>query len=162
MGTTALNYRLPGERGYEVSASALDRHSFKDARIGVEVIQTFGSGGSTYNHEEVFALRGFVGHELMSGRGEWEAEASYSTTKDTNVGVACASVGPADTCFGSSTGSVLSGGGTLYYRVNHDWFLIGQAFLSHQAVTSTSLGMAQAADPSVNDLTGYFRIAYRF
>ena len=162
MGTAALNYRLPGERGYEISASILDRHSYKDARIGIEALQTFGSGGSTYNHEDVFVLRGFVGHDLMSGRGEWEAEASYSTAKDTNVGVACAAVGPADTCFGSSKGSVISAGGTLYYRINHDWFVIGQAFISHQELTAVPVGMTQAADPAVNDLTGYLRIAYRF
>ncbi|CAN5286004.1 hypothetical protein BH11MYX1_BH11MYX1_27940 [soil metagenome] len=161
-GTAALNYRLPGERGYEVSASVLDRHSIKDARIGVEALQTFGSGGSTYNHEDVFVLRGFVGHDLMSGRGEWEVEASYSTTKDINVGVACAAVGPADTCFGSAKGTVISGGGTLYYRINHDWFLIGQAFISHQALTAVPVGTTQPEDPAVNDLTGYFRIAYRF
>ena len=99
----------------------------------------------------------------MSGRGEWELEASYSTTKDMNVGVACGGVGAdVSTCFGSSNGSVISVGGTLYYRINHDWFLIGQASISHQALTEVPVGMTQAADPSVNDLTGYFRIAYRF
>ncbi len=161
-GSGAVNLRLAGERGYEVSASIVDRHSIKDARIGVEVLQTFGSGGVTYNHEDVFVLRGFVGHELMSGRGEWEIEGSYSTSKDSNVGVACMAVGPEDTCFGSANGSVIAVGGTLYYRINHDWFLIGQAFISHQELTSTALGTTQAADPTVNDLTGYFRIAYRF
>gem|GEM_PF-1155496 len=162
-GTAGTNIELKGERGYEVSASIVDRHSFSDARIGVELLQTFGSGGVSYNHTEVFALRGFVGHDLMSGRGEWELEASYSTTKDMNVGVACGGVGAdTSTCFGSSNGSVLSVGGTLYYRINHDWFLISQASISHQALTEVPVGMTQAADPSVNDLTGYFRIAYRF
>jgi hypothetical protein len=145
---------LPAAKAVEVFGSIIDRHSIKDARIGVDAIQTFGYGTVSYQRNEVFALRLFVGHELASGNGEWEAELSYANTKDTNVGNACTNV--AD-CYGSTTGTVVSAGGTLYYRINRDWFTIAQLFLNR-----TTLARMSGEDPSITGLSGYFRIAYRF
>ena len=115
------------------------------------------------------ALRAFAGRELQSGRGEWELEAQYSSTKDIENGsidpttfTACSTV---TTCYGSTTGTVISLNGTIYYRINRDWFLIGQLSLSQTSLSVASSMTAagvQVNDPAIDDLTGYFRIAYRF
>jgi len=119
-----------------------------------------------FQRSNVLALRAFVGRELDSGHGEWEAEVAYSSTKDVvnssvdpTMFTACADV---TTCYGATTGSVISIGGTMYYRINRDWFLIGQLYLSHQSISTVSAANTPIDDPAINDLTGYFRIAYRF
>jgi hypothetical protein len=164
MGAQSLT--LTAEKGYELYGSILDRHSFADTRIGIDGLETFTVGSVAFQRSNVFAVRAFVGRELESGRGEWEAEASYSTTKDIvnstidpGTYTPCVDVA---SCYGQTSGSVISIGGMLYYRINRDWFLIGQLYLSQ-----TSLAVAQpvgspADDPGITDLTGYFRIAYRF
>jgi hypothetical protein len=146
-------------KGYEVYGSIIDRHSFGDARIGVDAVQTFSSGTIAFQRDELFALRAFVSRELTSGKGEWEAEVSYATTKDTNSGYTCATSADLATCYGETNGSVLSVGGALYFRINRDWFLIGQAYVSQ---TSLKQASAMTEDPSILGLSGYFRIAYRF
>ncbi|MEO8552779.1 MAG: hypothetical protein ABI678_22530, partial [Kofleriaceae bacterium] len=110
-----------------------------------------------FQRDEVFALRAFASRDLASGKGEWEAEISYATSKDTNSGYACSAANVND-CYGQTNGTVISAGGSLYYRLNRDWFLIAQAYLSQTALTVSG----QAADPSITGVSGYFRIAYRF
>ena len=85
-------------------------------------------------------------------------EVSYATTKDKSAGITCADL---TTCYGASTGSILSLGGNLYYRINHDWFGLVSLFLSRQGIVHTD-GMTQTTDPTITGLTGFFRIAYRF
>jgi hypothetical protein len=158
MGATPVPpITLSAERGYEIYGSIIDRHSFADARIGVDAVQTFAYGTVAFQRDQVFAVRGFVSRELTSGKGEWEAEVSYATTRDTNNGgTNC--LADLNTCYGETNGSVLSLGGSFYYRINRDWFTIAQAYLSQTSLTQAGL----AADPSILGLSGYFRIAYRF
>jgi hypothetical protein len=106
----------------------------------------------------VFAIRFSAARELAQGKGEWEAELSYANTADKSAGINCADVG---SCYGASTGTIISIGGNLYYRINHDWFALGSLFLSQQAITHTD-GTTATADPSITGLSGFFRIAYRF
>jgi hypothetical protein len=153
MGAAAIP--LPAAKSVEVYGSIVDRRSYKDARIGVDGVQTFGVGTVAYQRDEVFALRGFVGRELDSGKGEWEAEISYAESKDTNIDYNCTNVVD---CYGSTSGTVISAGGTLYYRFNRDWFMIAQAYLARTTLTRAML----AADPTITGLTGYARFAYRF
>ncbi|MEO6773575.1 MAG: hypothetical protein ABI467_11220 [Kofleriaceae bacterium] len=158
-GTAAPSITLSAARGYELYGSLIDRHSFADTRIGIDAVKTFAAGTISFQRDEVFALRGFVSRELPSGKGEWEAEVSYSTTKDTNSGYTCPPGAALTECFGQTNGSVLSAGGALYYRLDRDWFVIGQAYVSQTELTTMG---ATAADPSILGLSGYFRIAYRF
>ena len=162
----ALPLTLSAEKGYELYASFMDRHSYADLRLGIDGMETFTVGSVAFQRSNVFAVRAFAGRELLSGRGEWELEASYSSTKDIANGsidpstfTACVDV---TTCYGSTTGSVISLGGTIYYRINRDWFLIGQLFLSQTSLSVASSAGAPVSDPAIDDLTGYFRIAYRF
>ncbi|HET9989141.1 MAG TPA: hypothetical protein VFQ65_11485, partial [Kofleriaceae bacterium] len=158
-GGTVPPINLSAARGYEVYGSVIDRHSFGDSRIGVDAVQTFSYGTVAFQRDELFALRGFVSRELQSGKGEWEAEVSYATTRDTNNGGTMCSAADLNTCYGATNGTVLSVGGSLYYRVNRDWFLIGQAYVSQTGLKQAG---AMAADPSILGLSGYFRLAYRF
>jgi len=154
---TAQTLSLPAARGYELYGSIIDRRSIADMRLGIDGVQTFASGSVGFQRDEVFAVRAFASRELASGKGEWEAEISYSTTKDTNSGYTC-TANNVNECFGQTNGTVISAGGSLYYRINRDWFLIGQAYLSQTTLTQISM----AADPAITGLSGYFRIAYRF
>lgn len=156
MGAQPLALR--GARSYEVFGSIIDRRSIADLRLGIDGVQTFASGDISYQRSEVFAVRAFASRELSSGKGEWEAEISYSTTSDKTGGATSCLAADVATCFGLTNGTVISAGGSLYYRINRDWFLIAQAYLSQTTLTVTG----QAADPSITGLSGYFRIAYRF
>ena len=101
-----------------------------------------------------------MARELKNGHGEWEAEVSYATTKDSASGIDCATL---NTCYGASTGAILSAGGNLYYRLNRDWFGIGSLFLSRQTLTYYRGEPAVPAnDPTVTGATGFVRAAYRF
>jgi hypothetical protein len=157
-GPAPTQITVSAARGYEVYGSIIDRHSFGDARIGIDALETFAAGTIAFQRDEVFAVRGFVSRELQSGKGEWEAELSYSTTKDTTSGAACPTTAALTDCFGLTNGSVLSLGGALYFRINRDWFTIAQAYVSQTSLTQAGM----AADSSILGLSGYFRIAYRF
>ncbi len=160
----ALPLTLKAEKGYEVYGSIIDRHSVADLRLGVDGMQSFTVGDVAYQRSNVLALRAFAGRELESGKGEWEAEIAYSSTEDvanaTMAGQYLACADPAS-CFGSTNGSVISGGGSLYYRINRDWFLIAQAYLTHTSLAVRGVS-GTINDPAFNALSGYFRIAYRF
>jgi hypothetical protein len=173
--STAVNYRyrpaftllppngmmglsLPAAKGVDVYASLIDRRSIASLRLGVDVSRSFAvGGGAAYQRSEVLAARVFAARELKSGRGEWEAEASYSTSKDTTgAGTACA-ITAIDQCFGSANSTIVSAGGNLYYRINNDWFVLGNLFVSRYAIKNV-----QQADPAILGLTGFARVAYRF
>jgi hypothetical protein len=165
-GTT---YTLDAAKGVDLYGAITDRHSIKNLRLGVDVASSFKVGDVAYQRSEIFAIRGSAGRELQNGHGEWEAEISYATTKDAAKGIICMpnTVTP-NTCFGSSTGSILSAGGTLFYRVNRDWMAMGTLFLTRQKLTHYDVDMANpnatkaANDPPVTGALGFVRIAYRF
>ncbi len=150
-------------RSVDVYGSITDRVSFKDMRLGIDAIDSFGVGGASsntvpYQRDETTAFRAFAARELDNGHGEWEAEISYASNTDSNVGAACAALTDLASCFGDSNSSVLSAGGTLYYRFNRDWFLIASAYLSKTDITVAT----QPADPAIIGLTGYLRFSHRF
>jgi len=155
-GTT--KYPLAAGEGVDLYASLIDRHSIKDMRLGLDVSASFAVGNVAFQRSEVQAVRGFASRELASGKGEWELEVSYAATKDKSAGINCADVA---SCYGASTGSLLSLGGNLYYRINRDWFMLASMFLSHQSIVHTD-GTMLTTDPSITGLTGFFRIGYRF
>lgn len=153
-------FTLPAGKSVEVYGSITDRRSFKQLRIGVDGSRLFRVGDANYQRTTATSLRTYVARELKSGRGEWEAELGYSTSKDDQVGTACVSTSLV-TCYGAAASKVLSLGGNLYYRINRDWFAMGSAFLNRYAITSTN-GMTIEKDPAVLGISGFARIAYRF
>lgn len=148
---------LRAAQGVDVFAAFVDRRSFARLRLGVDVSRSFAVGAVAFQRSEVLAARVFASRELKEGRGEWEAEVAYSTTKDKPSSMTCGTTTPLEQCLGTSTGSVLSVGGQLYYRINRDWFALGNLFLSRQNITRMA-----GADPAITSLTGFARVAYRF
>jgi len=140
----------------EVWASLVDRHSIKDARIGLEGSRSFGVATIPYQRNEALYLRGYAGHQIKEGRGEWLAEVSYLQATDSASTATCADV---NHCYGSANTTIIAVGGELYYRLKADWYTVATLSLGHN---TTKAAAAMATDPAVNSLTGFFRIAYRF
>jgi hypothetical protein len=180
--STAVNYRyrpkftltspdgtlkqpIDAAKGVDVYFSFTDRRSFADMRLGADVSRSFAVGDVGYQRSEVLAARVFAAREFKAGRGEWEGEVSYSTTKDVAGGAMCPprATTMLDQCYGSSNGSILSLGGNLYYRINQDWFALGNVYLSSYNVKAAPVnGTAVPPDPTIFGLTGFARVAYRF
>ena len=109
VGMKAQELSLSPTKGADIFFSFIDRRSFKDLRLGVDGSRSFAIGKVAFERNEVLAVRAFGARELASGKGEWEGEVGYATTKDKTAGVVCdgtnATLG--SQCFGSSTGSIL-------------------------------------------------------
>ena len=168
-GNGMMSYTLPATKGVDLYASITDRRSFKDLRLGVDASRSFAVGNVAFQRSEIFGVRAFAARELKNGHGEWEAEVSYTTTKDKAAGIICLPGAPTPaTCFGSSNGAILSVGGTLFYRINRDWLAMGSAFITRQTLTHNDVDPAMpntvipGTDPPVTGLTAFARIAYRF
>ena len=162
---TVTNVGLSAAKGVEVYVSFVDRRSIADLRIGVDFLNTRAVGNVAYQRSEVSAGRVFLGRELKSGHGEWDAEIGYAKVKDKPLGTTCPLNGTDlfgnDKCFGASAGHTLSLGGNLYYRINRDWFALGSLFLNRIALQRV-VAATITTDPPVTGITGFFRIAYRF
>jgi hypothetical protein len=156
----ANTFPLPAAQSVEVYGAITDRRSIKDLRLGVDASRIFGVGSSTYQRTSSTTLRASAAHDIAGGRGEWEAEVAYNSTKDDSAGKVCS---PTDlvSCSGAAQSTILSLGGNLYYRFNRDWFAMASVFLNRTAITHVDM-TASVADPAVIGLTGFLRIAYRF
>ncbi len=153
-------FALPAAQSVEVYGAITDRRSIKDLRLGVDAARIFGVGSSTYQRTSSLTLRASAAHDLASGRGEWEAEVAYNSTRDDSAGKMCSTTDLV-TCSGAAESSILSIGGNVYYRFTRDWFAMGSLFINHTAITHIDM-TSSVADPAVIGLTGFFRIAYRF
>jgi hypothetical protein len=140
----------------EVWGSIVDRHSIKDARIGIEGSQAFGVGSVPYQRNQALYLRGYIGHEIKNGRGEWLGEVSYLSAVDAQKTSTCMDV---TTCYGSSKTTLYELSGEVYYRLSPNWFTVGMLSISRDNTRAVG---ATAADPAITGLTGFLRIAYRF
>ena len=157
---TVQSINLQGNKGVDLYASFVDRTSFKDLRLGIDLSRSFGVGEVAFNRSEILSLRAFGGRELKNGHGEWEGEIGYTTTKDSASGIDCVTI---YTCYGSSTGGIFNAGANLYYRYNRDWFLLGHLAVSRQTLTyNGKLAVPPSDDPAVIGVMAFFRAAYRF
>jgi hypothetical protein len=160
----SVQVALPKASSVEVWASFVDRHSIKNARIGVEVSRSFAVGDLAYQRSISLLSRLFVLREIAGGRGEWEAEASYSNTADTvlGTGLGCGTTGVAgdviSDCYGTSNNNLYSLGGQVFYRLKADWMAIGTLHLL-RITNKRSDGLV---DPAVTGATAFLRIAKRF
>jgi hypothetical protein len=156
----AATFPLPAAQSVEVYGAITDRRSIKDLRLGVDGSRIFGVGSSTYQRTSSTTLRASAAHDLASGRGEWEAEVAYNSTRDDSAGKTCSTTDLV-TCSGAAQSSILSLGGNVYYRFTRDWFAMGSVFLNYTSITHFDMA-SSVADPAVIGLTGFLRIAYRF
>jgi hypothetical protein len=151
---------LPAGRSVEVFGSVIDRRSFKGARLGIDGAKIFRVGDAAFQRTSVTTLRAFAGRELKSGKGEWEGEVAYASTKDDDTGATC-TAGMVLQCFGQAEGSVISVGGNVFYRFNRDWFGMGGAYVNFQNITHVEMMVTQK-DPAILGLTGFARASRRF
>jgi len=158
---------IPLAKSVEVYGSIVDRHSINDMRLGADVVRSFGVGNVAFQRNELTAVRVFAAKELASGKGEWEAEVGYSSSDNKPVAgmTGClapsAVTGGVNNCFGSSNGTLLQLGGTLYYRLAPAWMGIASAYITRTGIESND-GTMTTTDPSITGITGFIRIAYRF
>jgi hypothetical protein len=150
---------IPKAESVEIYGSITDRHSIANARIGVDGMNSYAIGAIAYDRTTITSLRAFVARELESGKGEWETEVSYTSATDTGGAGTCATDTVFD-CYGASKSSIIAIGGTLYYRLNRDWLVIGSAYLQRTSITATQ--PTSVNDPPITGITGFGRIAYRF
>ena len=155
---------LEAAKGVDVFGGILDRRSLFDLRIGVDATLSRAVGDVAFSRSESLTTRGFLSREIGKGRGEWEAEVSYTTTSDRTGGAAPMCIGgtvsPAD-CYGASSAKILSAGGQVYYRIKQDWFGIANLYVSQMGLTRKDQ-MDTFTDPTITSLTGFLRIAYRY
>lgn len=154
---------LEAAKGVDVYGSIIDRRSLFELRLGVDASRSFAVGDTAFARSEILSFRTFASREIGKGRGEWEAEISYATTKDKSGGMAaaCTALSPAD-CFGASQTKVISVGGQVYYRIKGNVFGIGNLYVSQLGLDRVDATGGKTADPSILSLTGFVRVAYRF
>ncbi len=92
-------------------------------------------------------------------------------TADDNRGQVCNYGGdtpgqqPISKCFGTANATLLSLGGTVYYRFNRNWFGLASLFITQDTVEGqTGLGATAnlVKDSPITGVTGFLRVAYRF
>jgi hypothetical protein len=149
---------LPAAKSIEVWGGIVDRRSIKGTRIGIDGSQTFSVGDVAYQRSELFMGRLFVNREIRGGRGEWEAEGSYSKVKDSTIGGNINCVANVADCYGASNNTVIAVGGQMFYRLKTDWFGIGTLHVMRISNKRSD----QVVDPAVLGITGFVRIAKRF
>lgn len=153
---------LEAAQGVDVYGSVMDRRSFLNLRVGLDASRSIAVGDTAFARSEILTGRVFASREIGKGRGEWEAEISYATTRDRHgnlMGMCGAMSSPAD-CFGVSNAKVFSVGGQVYYRVKEDIFAIGNLYVQQVGVDSE--GAMPTKDPPILSLMGFARVAYRF
>jgi hypothetical protein len=154
---------LPSSRSVEVWFGAVHRN-LKGYRVGVDGSRIFGAGGGgIYARSASFGGRLYASKEFRGGRGEWELDLGYTTSKDDNVGTACPPMGNlnVETCYGSSKIGLVELGGTMYYRIKKDIFGVAMVNIGRYSLqTATMAGVL--TDPNVLSTSGYLRIGYRF
>lgn len=158
---------LPAARSVEVWGSIVDRRFFGETRVGIDGSQSFGVGNLAYQRSEALLARLFVLRSFSNGRGEWEAEASYSKIRDSVIGMSLNTLGGCGAapgaagvpeCYGTSNNTLYSAGGQLTYRLKTDWLGIATMHLMRIG-NKRSDGVV---DPTVTGITGFVRIAKRF
>jgi hypothetical protein len=155
-GTTIAN--LDAATSVDLWGGIIDRHSIKDARIGVDATASFNVGDVPYQRSTTQGFRLYVGHDLRDGRGDLEVEIAYTAIKDKLAKVDCMDIA---SCYGNSSSTLLSVGGETNYRINANWIAIGSLFVT-KVGTQVRSGMMAITDPSVTSITGFGRVAYRF
>jgi hypothetical protein len=158
---------LPAARSIEVWGSVVDRRFPGDVRVGIDGSRSFGIGGLAFQRSEALLVRLHALRGFRDGRGEWEAEISYTDVRDSVIGMSLtdaktcgATAGPAGIpeCYGTSNNKLYSAGGQLTYRLKQDWLGIATLHLLRIGnVRSDGL-----VDPTVTGITGFVRIAKRF
>ncbi len=155
-GNNNVVAKLPAESGLEIYASAVDRRSIQGLRLGADVSRFFGVGSVAFQRSTSLALRVTAAREFKQGRGLVELEAGFTSARDDNAGTTCG--GDILNCYGSSSVSVKQAGGSVYFRIKPQWFVMGNAYLGLQSGQAATL----TADPTLVSTSLFFRVGYRY
>ena len=160
---------LPAANSVELWGGLVDRRFFFNTRVGIDGSYTFKVGELAYQRSLANLYRLFVNRLIQDGRGEWEAELSYTRIADAPLGnpmtLGCGLTPDPMTafpavvdCYGHSNNTILAATGQLFYRIADDWFGIGN--LSVMRITNKRSDGVE--DPAVLGFTGFVRVAKRF
>jgi hypothetical protein len=152
----------------EAMLSLVDRQSIGGLRLGASLINMFGLyklglGNDSYGRSNYLVARLNASRPLMGQQAHLDADLAYLHAEDVGRNN-CDPASPL-TCYGSAVTDTVSGGATLYYRFQPDWFVLATVNAALQMFDAPSV-TDRTADPIVaasnTALTGFLRLAYRF
>lgn len=158
----ALVQNFPASSSVEVLFQALHRSLFKQVRVGIDVSRIFKvGGGASYARTASLQTRLYASREFQEGKGEWDAEIAYTAAKDTNTDISC-NLTTLETCYGGSRIGLLEIGGSTYYRLRDDIFMVVLANIGRYSLDYLDVAGVRHSDPPVTSLSAFVRLAYRF
>jgi hypothetical protein len=149
----------------EAMLSLVDRQSIGGLRLGASVINMFGLyelglGNDSYGRSNYLVARLDASRSLMDEQVQIDADLAYLHAED--AGQSTCGAAPL-TCYGDTVTDTISGGATVYYRFQPDWFALVTANAALQSFTPGAAVDAAMQTSSTNTaLTGFLRLAYRF
>ncbi len=170
--STAGDQTIAAASSGELFLQVVDRRFYGGWRLAGSFIRVFdapflntedpdddalGSGNAARTTASVARISGQ--RELKDGRAEVEVELSYAASKDEVRGT-CTTADITD-CYGSSLARTLALGGTGFYRIKRDWFVMGTVEIARQELSVVD-GMATVDTPAILMTTAFVRASYRF
>jgi hypothetical protein len=153
---------IPAAQAAEVTLGFTDRRSYNGYRASAGLTRVFGFGGTNLYRTDANIVRLGAGKEFKEGLGEYEIDAGYISSTDDARGTICDGLNPL-TCFGTTKINTVSIAGTVFYRIKKDWFLIGNANVASQGITTIdTAAMTELSQPRILIISAFFRAAYRF
>jgi hypothetical protein len=151
---------IKAAQGAEVMVQAVDRHSVAGLRLSGMLLRSFGVGSTNISRSEAWIGRLGGQRDFKNGKGQWQVDLGYVSSKDDDAGIACDSTMLA-TCWGSSRSRTISATGLTYYRLGGSWLGVASLEVAEQALTVSDAAMT-VKQPGVIMFTGLVRLAYRF
>ncbi len=158
--------RFEASSSGEIMLAFVDRRSFLGFRLGASLLRILDIGIGAdlpLGRSEATVVRLHSAKEFAEGRGQYDIDVSFLTSNDAGNSAECEplSVNPF-TCFGGSEVMTLSLGGTVFYRLDIDWMLMGSANVARQDFSTTNSDNVQVDEDANLLLSGFARVAYRF
>mgnify|MGYP003631510182 CR=1 FL=1 len=147
----------------DIRLQLVDRHSYKDFRVGASVTRSSGFGDDNLDRSQSTLGSLELSRDLAGGKGEFEINVNYLNSADQSQALSCG-IGQADflECFGTSESTSYSAGGVVFYRPKRNWFAMGMANVASQKLTTANAAEVKEPQPSVLMLTAFLRLGYRF
>ena len=154
----------------EAMLSLVDRQSIGGLRLGASVINMFGLyeqglGNDAYGRSNYLVARLNGSRALMNEQVQVDADVAYLHAEDagnSSCTVNDGAVAPL-TCYGTAIVDTVSGGATVYYRFQPDWFALVTANAALQMFEAPSPAARMERVTGTNTgITGFLRLAYRF
>jgi len=151
---------IKAAQGAEVMVQAVDRHSFGGVRLSGMLLRSFGVGSTNIARSEAWIGRLSGQRDFQNGKGQWQVDLGYVSSKDDDTGMTC-DPNTLATCWGSSKARTLSATGLTYYRLGGSWLAVASLEVADQALTVSDATMT-VKQPGIIMFTGLVRLAYRF